>query len=67
MSTYYEIHPGGEVADTLTEAKEEAAAYSGETGEDCYVNLVTSIALFRCRKTGEFFADTAFEELNVSD
>lgn len=67
MSVYYEIHPSGAVADTLAEAKEKAAAYTGKTGEDTYINLVTNVHLLRCRKTGDFFADVTYEDLNVSD
>jgi hypothetical protein len=63
MSTYYEIYPGGLTADSLSEAKEKAADHAGETGEDTYINLVTSVSLFRCRKMGEHFSDTELEEL----
>jgi hypothetical protein len=65
VSTYYEVFPGGAVADSLSEAKERAAAYTRETGEDTFVNLVTSVSLFRCTNYDDPHERPAFEELSL--
>lgn len=63
MSYYYEIHPSGDIADSLPEAKKKAAEHTGRTGEDTYINLVASVPVLRCRKTGEFHDNVTYEDL----
>jgi hypothetical protein len=67
MSTYYEIYPGGAVAETLSEARQKASDYVNSTGEDAFVNLVTSVTLFRCTSNDDPREKPVFEELSLSE